>query len=260
VRWLEDSVELAREIGAEGQLALSLVDLGELSLRRGRLGDAAALLEESRAMFERAADSGGEGNALLGLGEVARQQGDLVTAERRVLEAKDVFQRAANQTGVAGALNNLGDIARQQGRHAEAEGHYGQAVRILESMGVVEAVYPRLNLGLVAIESDQYALAREHLDVALAAVQGSSRREISGMVHLLLATCDAHDGRWAAWDLHIAEAERWIAETHLVDVDLAHAARRAQQLARAAGHADRAARAARLEAAQWAELGRPPGD
>ena len=76
------------------------------------------------------------------------------------------------------------------------------------------------------------------------------RLEVSPIAWLALATCEAHDRRWESFDAGIEAAERWLSDLRFRDVDVARLARRAADLAEAAGQHGRASRARRIEVLQ----------
>ena len=73
---------------------------------------------------------------------------------------------------------------------------------------------------------------------------------MSPIAWLALATCEAYDRRWESFDACIESAERWLSDLRFRDVDVARLARRAADLAEAAGQPGRATRARRIEALQ----------
>jgi serine/threonine protein kinase/tetratricopeptide (TPR) repeat protein len=250
-RWQRQAVEGAETVGDPKVLAQALLDLGEILLRQGRHTDAAAIQTRSIEIMRREGDRRGQGNALLALGEIARQQGDVDEAESHILEAIDLFTTQGSQTGLAGAFNNLGDIARIRGRLVEAQTHYASARRVLASMNMIDALYPQLNLAIVAIEMGRFAEARGLVE-PIVADEHAIRLEVSPIAWLALATCEAYDRRWESFDACIEAAERWLSDLRFRDVDVARLARRAADLAEAAGQQGRAVRARRIEALQTA--------
>jgi eukaryotic-like serine/threonine-protein kinase len=250
-RWQRSAVAGAEDVGDPKVLAQSLLDLGEILLRQGRHADAAAMQSRSIEIMRREGDRRGQGNALLALGEIARQQGHVEAAESHILEAIDLFTAQGSQTGLAGAFNNLGDIARIRGRLVEAQTHYASARRVLASMDMIDALYPQLNLAIVAIEMGRFGEARGLVE-PIVADEHAARLEVSPVAFLALATCEAYDRRWEHFDACMESAERWLADLRLRDVDVARLAARAADLAEVAGQGGRAARARRIEALQSA--------
>jgi serine/threonine protein kinase/tetratricopeptide (TPR) repeat protein len=248
-RWQRDAIAGAETVGDPKVLAQALLDLGEILLRRGRHTDAAAIQTRSIEIMRREGDRRGQGNALLALGEIARQQGDVEGAESHILEAIDLFTAQGSQTGLAGAFNNLGDIARLRGRLVEAQSHYASARRVLASMDMIDALYPQLNLAILAVEMGRFGEARGLVE-PIVADEHAARLEVSPVAWLVLATCEAYDRRWERFDESVEAAERWLSDLRFKDLDLARLAGRAADLAAASGQQARAARARRIEALQ----------
>ncbi len=252
-RWQREAVAGAESVGDRKVLAQSLLDLGEILLRQGRHTEAAAIQTRSIEIMRDEGDRRGQGNALLALGEIARQQGQVDAAESHILEAIDQFTAQGSQTGLAGAFNNLGDIARIRGRLVEAQTHYASARRVLASMNMIDALYPQLNLAIVAIEMGRFAEARGLVE-PIVVDEHTARLEVSPIAYLALATCEAFDRRWEPFDACLEAAERWLSDLRFKDVDVARLAKRAADLAEDAGQPGRAIRARRIEALQKAVL------
>lgn len=101
-----------------------------------------------------------------------------------------------NSANVASALNDIADLERQAGQHAEAEGHYREALRISQWVKHDEGVATYTgNLAALALDRQDWrgaeALARE----ALALSQAVGRLELIAKDCLRLAKALAHQGR-----------------------------------------------------------------
>ena len=200
--------------------------------------------------------SGGSGVYVRGLGIVSYQASRLDMARQHFQQALRCYETAGNRWGVASTLNSLGEVARSAGEDRAAEEHYRQALETYRAMNNVGAVYPEINLGLLFLDRQQWAEARELLENCMANLERRRRRSLTAYVHIALMPCVAALDDYAAWDWHLTVGTELIVETGYVQSDIADMAARARHAALASGHKDRAFLAWQLAASQWRELGR----
>ena len=243
--------------GAPGPLADVRMNLGKVLEDRGDLAASWDTLLAARRDAAASEDDDTVASVELCLGLVARQCGRLAEAEMLLDEARTRFERCGSRGGVAHALNALGEVARLQGELSRADQRYAASVERYQALGASDGVFPLLNRGLVLVERGRPQEARRALETALDTFVRQGRRPMVGAVHACLMPCVAGVGDWGAFDRHADAAERLLAETSLVDVDIATMARHAARAAESAGEPARARRAWALSAAQWAALGRP---
>jgi eukaryotic-like serine/threonine-protein kinase len=211
--------------------------------------------EQALSSFREIDDAMGTAQALSELGNVALASGDLDTARRQLREGLEQFERIGYPYGIAATRNSLGDIFRRLGELQAAEAEYLGAQEICERIGSAERIVPLINLGLLQLQQSHYGLARETFVTCLRIAEGEGRRHFQAHCHAALLACAAGIEDWSAWDRHVSQTETLIGETGAHDPDIASVAKRAGNLARAAGEIDRAKRGLSLALAQWQALG-----
>ena len=82
------------------------------------------------------------------------------------------------------------------------------------------------------------------------------RRDPLAWLYIVLLVCDAGEQRWEDWDAHWSEADKLLAETRYLDLDIATVAQMAGALAEERGRPIRARQAYLLARHQWEALGR----
>jgi hypothetical protein len=81
---------------------------GALAWSQGGYAQAAALLEESLALFRALEDRAGIASTQNHLGVIAQLQGDYVRATALIETSPTLRRELGDKHGIAGALNNLG--------------------------------------------------------------------------------------------------------------------------------------------------------
>ena len=244
----------ARLVSPHG-VAASLWGLGDVARQRGRLREALDCFERSRELYARIGDEHGVADHHVGAADVAWQAGHLAEAERRYGQALDLFARLGNRYGTARARNGLGEVARAHGRYVEAEALYRGALELLDLVGSADAVFPRVNLGLVELATGRVAESERRL---LPLSKELADREWHGLrtvVDVALLACAAERTHWDAWGGRLARAQGVLAGEGLVEPDIAWAAEVAGDRARSLGETARAREAYQLACAQWTSLG-----
>ena len=166
----QQSIDMFREAGAEGEIGLPLLNQGNVALMEGDVDTADVLwqegLEIARGHDDKLIVAATLGNlsliektrenidqarsylqqqlaigrdmddhmitamALINLGEIAREHGDLDTARTYYQSSLATAQRIGQQFVIAGALGQLGWVARQQQQLAEARRLLEQSLAI----------------------------------------------------------------------------------------------------------------------------------
>ena len=160
----------------------SLVGLGVVQIRLGRLDDAVSSLEEAEQHLREAGDDDFHFVPIGMLGLVARLQGDLATARRRYAEILGPSHQAGRQLGINMALGLLADLALLEGQPERA------AVLAAAAAGLVEELGGAPSIELTGVP-DPLARARAELATERyeAAVNRGRSSHIDEIVRLALA-------------------------------------------------------------------------
>jgi predicted ATPase/class 3 adenylate cyclase len=148
-----------------------LYEAGQLCSYIGRYGEARRDLEESLDIARELGDERAISIVLQPLGMAALGDGDRVAARRYLAEGLERAERGGEQRAIAAAANELGQIHRLDGDVSGAEARYSRALTIAEKLGDREAVaVTRLNMAMLRIaQSDggsARAMLREAFDIA----------------------------------------------------------------------------------------------
>jgi non-specific serine/threonine protein kinase len=157
--WLEGMLSSGGEAAAPAR-AKALNGAGFLAWRQGDDGRAAALGEESLALYRQLEYPPGIAFSLNILGLAARRQGDYARAAELLEESLGLWRESEHAWGIALTLNILGVMARQQGDYHRATALGEESLALYRGLGDRGRVASSLNsLGLVAQEQGDYARA-----------------------------------------------------------------------------------------------------
>jgi len=131
----EESLALWRELGDRVAVARSLSNLANLVKVQGDYALARSLYEECQAIFRELGDRTGMAWTLNHEGDVARDQGDLVTARALYEASLATFRELEDRWGIAGSLGDLGNLARDQRDYAKSHALYEESMRIFQELG-----------------------------------------------------------------------------------------------------------------------------
>ncbi len=129
---LEEALDLAREIGQRGRIAIGLNNLGVLELTRGEALAARAQLEEAVAIFRDLGDLQEALAASINLGFVCCLEQDLASAARVFTDALAHVARAGDLESIGLALLGLAVVSTQSETAATL---HGAADAVLEQLG-----------------------------------------------------------------------------------------------------------------------------
>ncbi|HEY7411931.1 MAG TPA: AAA family ATPase [Vicinamibacteria bacterium] len=263
---LEEAARLYREgialgdgRGSPHAVAASLWGLGDVARARGDLATAAECLRRSRALYESIGDAHGVGDFFIGTADIAWQRRDLDAAAAAYGEARALFERLGNRYGVARAANGLGEVARARGDDLEAEACYRRSLETLELLAPAEAVFPRLNLGLVALLQGREAEGEAMLLAVAEELQQRGWRLLLAIAQAALLPILAGQRRWDQWDACWREASAALREAGLVEPDVAWVAELAGRRAAEAAQPARARAAYDVALAALVRLGDEAG-
>ena len=247
----------AAEIHDERCLAEAARDLGTMYALRGEHAGATERLTAAQQAFHRAGDAVGEAYALLTLGQVDQRQGRLDGAETCFQGALQRFRDAGSRRGVADCENSLGEVLRMRGDLVGAEAAYRSARAGFQAIGSGMVVAPEANLGLVLVERGLHAEAREVLEGVLRMAARQGRRVVEGNVRAYLLPTLAAAGDWDELGAHLEASRAALAETGIMEEDIARMAELAGEIALERSRMSAAEACFLLSASQWAGLRRP---
>ena len=132
--WLTESMEIYRSLGSS-DMNLNLGRLGELALREGDYKQAHAYLEESLFLARESGRVNMSHWFLAHLGYVALRQHDQAQARLIFIEAQQGFKAAGLKIGVAYSLEGLASLAVLQGQPEQAARLFAWADATRETVG-----------------------------------------------------------------------------------------------------------------------------
>ena len=232
-----------------------LIRLGQVSRLTGHLDNASDLISQALDVFQTLEDRRGISMCLRNLGVIAQHGGETTRAIDLLERSRSLYETAGNQYGVALVLNDLAEISRVRGALEEAENGYRKALDIFAEIGSSDGVVTEMNLGLILLLKGEYQAARGVLEQTVVSLDREGRRWFLGAVHSALLPCVAIAGDWPAWDEHINMAQSLLAETNVVDSDVAWTLELGAEIAEEAGQPGRARDAYNAALAQWRILG-----
>jgi predicted ATPase len=153
---ISESQNIARQLGDNTGVAVSLNALAVFARDRGSIAKARALFEESLALWRELGDLKAVARAVSNLANVVKLQEDYDRARSLYAECLSIFRGLGDRTGVAWSLNYQGDVARDQGDSAAARTLYEQGLAIFRELGD--------RWGIAGTLADLGSLAREQRD------------------------------------------------------------------------------------------------
>ncbi|WP_433164100.1 BTAD domain-containing putative transcriptional regulator [Kribbella sp. CA-247076] len=158
VRYLEDSLRLAEDLGLWTEVSFRTSGLGRIAYLTGDYERADALHERARRLAIEQSNKSAEEYAEVGLGLSARRQGRLDDAEAHFTKWLDWLRQVGGTPGIAFILAQLGFIAEQRGDFAKARALHEQGYEAAQQVGDERAIALALE-GLAGATEDP---ARAH--------------------------------------------------------------------------------------------------
>ncbi|PYX29865.1 MAG: hypothetical protein DMG80_13610 [Acidobacteria bacterium] len=151
-----ESLDIARLLGDQQGVAVSLNALAVLARDQGDVAVARALFEESLEQWRELGDQKAIARSLSNLANAVKLQGDNARARALYGECLSIFRGLGDRTGVAWSTNYQGDVARDQGDSIAARALYEQGL----------AIFRELNdrWGIAGTLADLGSMAREERD------------------------------------------------------------------------------------------------
>jgi len=245
----------AETVGDDELAAACQAGQGMASLLQDKLEEAARYCRDARRTY---ADSGhwlGAASMSLRLSTIALRAGRVSEASRHVADALSGFESVGALNSMALCITQRAAIERARAEGPAAERSLREAYGIYQRIGTDGFLVPLIHLAVMLLEQGQYEEARTLLDTATAGLERVGGWASMGALHALKLPAVAMAGDWDEFDRLLPEADMLITNSGLVHEDVPAMARRAGDIARRAGHLDRARGAYSLALAQWYALG-----
>ena len=206
-RWLESAIEQGMEAASPDVQAKALGALGPLVAHLGEHERAAAILEESLALWRRIGDDDGAVISLNSLGLIALDQGRRHAAKALFQESLRLLRQTDDQRGGAGPLNNLGQVAAEQGDIEEARELYQESLNLERQIGNKNGIALTLNnLAILSYRQRDYGTARALFGESLTLSREiGHKRAIASTLSNLGGAAHAHGDDGAA-EAHLEES------------------------------------------------------
>lgn len=168
-RHYRESLDLARVAGDGPAQAAALHGLAVVRWYVGDHAEAGRMIDESLALFRALADTGDLAPTILGIGEILVPQSETGTDRLVFQETFVPFQDVTCKVAVGYALANRGMIRRVVGQAEPARHDMTAALELFRAIGDERAVAHALGrLGNLATAAEEFASAREWLEECLA--------------------------------------------------------------------------------------------
>ena len=138
--WLQESLDLYRELGDEEGIARATAELGGLAIYERDLDRAVALYEECLPLLRKQGNPSRLAVALGNLGTIAHMRGDAVTAVDYYEQAIDASRGVGDDDGVAVNLHNLGRSELALARSERARDALCESLAIARRLGYREVI------------------------------------------------------------------------------------------------------------------------
>jgi len=203
---INESQDIARELGDKTGIAVSLNALAVFARDRGDVATAHILFEASLALWRELGDQKAVARALSNLANVLKLKGDYERARSLYAECLAIFQGLKDRTGVAWSLNYQGDVARDQEDSAGAQALYEQGLAIFRELGDRWGIAGTLaDLGSLAREQRNYPRGHSLYQESIRIFQELEHKR--GIARLLECfACSAAAQRQAKRSLRLAGA------------------------------------------------------
>lgn len=134
-RLYDECLEIHKKLGDRRGVALATWGLGNTSMSEQSFDEANRLFNEALETFRELGEEADASGILHQMGNVAQSQGDLGEANRLFNESLEIDMRVGDQSGAALALHALAAIATTEGNLSEARRLYNESLEITRRLG-----------------------------------------------------------------------------------------------------------------------------
>jgi tetratricopeptide (TPR) repeat protein len=253
---LEQAIEVVHEADMTQRYAAYCNGMAFLQMRMGHVEGSKDAARKAVSAGEAVGDAITVGRGYTMLAQAYLQGGDPEQAQRYAQEARTRYEQVGSRSGLASIWNTTGEVRRAMGDLSGAEAAYQEAGRRFDSCGSGWGVFSRLNLGLARAEADQHVEALQTWSQVRTELAGAGQRGVSTALHVFHLASLASLNRWAEFEQELDHAETALAQTGMVDLDIALFARRAALACESSGKAELAGRAWVIAHGQWLAMDR----
>jgi predicted ATPase/class 3 adenylate cyclase len=158
ILWYEESIQIYRELGDQGGLAMAIGNLGFHRTQGGEPARGRPLLEQSVIMFRELGDRWGLAIALSWLGECAHFRGEIIAGGEASEESFRLCREMGNGFLITFALAVLGSVKRMQGEPENARLLFEEGLAAAQEAKFVGEIASRLsNLAQLAFRIGDYS-------------------------------------------------------------------------------------------------------
>jgi predicted ATPase/DNA-binding SARP family transcriptional activator len=205
---LQESLGMARQLQARGEVAFTLNFLADYARIKGAHRDAEQMYQESLAIFREWGDQFNIAAVFEGLANTYRNYtGEYAEAKRLHQECLTISRETGHSQGIASALDKLAGISGRQGEYAQAEQYARESLAIFKEIGDQLGTARALGaLGLIILHqgeaksSEAKPLLEESLAIGL---NIGHRDEIAGryvlLGHVVIELGEFQQGQQYCW-------------------------------------------------------------
>lgn len=196
-QWLEQSLEKAGEVRSKYQVE-ALIGAGWLAFYQDDARGAKSFLDEALELARNLGDELGCADALYALSSLAFTQGDYEDSQTLTEQCFDLYLALNDTWGVAFSTSNLGLLATYAGDYQLADGLLTEALELARHLGQRRAIGSLLcNLGFVKWCVEDYDAGRQIYEEALPVLRESGDKLVTavalGELALILGRQGHHD-------------------------------------------------------------------
>ncbi len=167
-KYLEESLDLNKEIGDKRGIAESMLRLGNVTNSLGEFELAKNYYEDSQDNYKEIGSKSGIAATTLSLGNIALNQGDYGLAKKYNEESLSIFKEIGHKYGIAISINNLGDVSLFQGDYELAKKYLKESLQLLKEIGNKKGMAFSINtLGNIVLNQGDYELAKKYYEESL---------------------------------------------------------------------------------------------
>jgi len=135
VYYFNRSLNYARQVHDERQIALALASLASVHLERGEPDDALRNAERSVWYLNQLNDYNGLGEVHNLIGLIYKSEGRYHLAVSNFNKALIYYESTSNKEKIAGVYHNVGTVFKEQGKYANALNYLNRSIEIREHYG-----------------------------------------------------------------------------------------------------------------------------